>query len=114
MIPTVMLFKWAAQPWFDTSVKIRVLCFSVCKGQPIFNFFYFSTTKDAFSEDLKQESSDLVTGDIASLFLGTIGKDACVTDPLGMSFSRDASTPIRDTSNLGVVCEISHVLNKFF
>ena len=42
----------------------------------------FSTTEDALSEGLKQEPSDLVTGDITSLFLYTTEGDAYVTDPL--------------------------------
>ena len=49
-------------------------------------FFYLFTTEDDFSESLKQESSGLVTGDTASLFLGTTGKGAYVTDPLVLSF----------------------------
>ena len=76
-----MFSRWAPQPWFDASVKIRVLCSCGCKGQPIFRFFGYSTTEDAFSEDLKQESSGLETGDTASLFSGTIGKGAYETDP---------------------------------
>ena len=49
-------------------------------------FFFFPTTEDDFSESLKQKSSGLVTGDTASLFLGTTGKGAYVTDPLVLSF----------------------------
>ena len=53
---------------------------------PFLDFFDLSTPEDAFSEGLKQESSGLVTGDTASLSLGTIGKGAYVTDPLVLSF----------------------------
>ena len=67
-------------------MKIRILCSCGRKGQPILEFFGSSTTEDAFSEGLKQESSGLETGDPASLFLGTIGKGAYITDPLVFSF----------------------------
>ena len=50
------------------------------------DFLDLSTTEDDFSESLKQESSGLVTGDTASLFLGTTGKGACITDPLVLVF----------------------------
>ena len=69
------------------------------------DFLDLSTTEDDFSESLKQESSGLVTGDTASLFLGTTGKGSICNRPIGIVFSRNASTPIRDISNLGVVCD---------
>ena len=84
MPPTAMFARWAPQPWFDTSVKVRVLCSCGCKEQPI--FFYFSLTEDAFSEGLKQESSKLETGDIANEFLDTTGKDTYGAYPLVLSF----------------------------
>ena len=56
------------------------------KDNPFFRFFISSITEDDFSESLKQESSGLVTGDTASLFLGITGKGAYVTDPLVLSF----------------------------
>ena len=42
----------------------------------------FKQPRICFSECLKQEPSDLVTGDIASLFLDTTEGDINVTDPL--------------------------------
>ena len=65
---TVVFSRLAPQPWFDTFVKIRMFCSSGCKEQPIFTSLEFSTTEDAFSESLKQGSSDLLTGGIVSLF----------------------------------------------
>ena len=72
-----------------------VLCFCENKGivflwmkriTHFLDFLDLSTTEDDFSESLKQESSGLVTGDTASLFLGTTGKGAYVTNPLVLSF----------------------------
>ena len=56
------------------------------KDNPFLDFLALSTTEDDFSEGLKQESSGLVTGDTASLFLGTTGKGAYITGPLVLYF----------------------------
>ena len=74
------------------------------KDNPFLDFLDLATTGDGLSEGFKQESSGLVTGDTASLSLGTIGKGAYVTDPLVLSFP-GMLVHLRDISNLGVICD---------
>ena len=67
-------------------------------------FWHFPPVNMLFQKDLKQESSQLVTGDIASC--GRYHWKAHIHNwPIGIVFSKDASIPTWDISNLGVNCD---------
>ena len=57
-----------------------------------------------FQKDLKQEFSQLVTGDIASCSRYQ-WKAHLHNWPIGIVFSKDGRTPTWDISNLGVICD---------
>ena len=86
-----MFSRWALQPWFDGSVK-KGYCVSVdVKDKPFLDFWIFPPL---WSSDWGY-----------CLFVFKYHwKGRICNQPIGIVFSRDAGTPIRDISNLGVVC----------
>ena len=59
------------------------LCIEMASYFPFFFFFWhFPPLNMPFQKDLKQEFSELVTGDIVSFFVDTAERHTYVSDPL--------------------------------
>ena len=78
------------------------LCIEKASYFPFFSIFHHWIC--FFQKDLKQEFSQLVTGDIASCSRYQ-WKAHLHNWPIGIVFSKDASIPTWDISNLGVDCD---------